>query len=171
MNKNQSGFSVVEMLIIVVMLGLVVAVGWLIYDRQQKQDTPTNTVGSELVELKGDVSYIDTEIPGDWVEVHQQGSSTYSLESAQLECVVSVRVDKPKVDLSNVQPLPGAPSRDVTLGSGQKVTVYEIGQSKLYFESEGHIVEDEFIVSVTVGCKDTVNYPAADLALKGIRLE
>lgn len=60
MKANQKGFSVVEMLIVIVVVGLLGAVGWLIYDRQkskadnkdiaaltsqqeQKQETPKET--------------------------------------------------------------------------------------------------------------------------------
>jgi prepilin-type N-terminal cleavage/methylation domain-containing protein len=37
MKNNQKGFSVVEILIVVVIVGLISAVGWLVYDRQQSK--------------------------------------------------------------------------------------------------------------------------------------
>jgi prepilin-type N-terminal cleavage/methylation domain-containing protein len=59
MKVNQKGFSVVEILIVIVVAGLIGTVGWLVYDRQknktddksvaqttqqeQKQETPTDT--------------------------------------------------------------------------------------------------------------------------------
>jgi len=43
MNKNQKGFSVVEILIVIVVVGLIGTVGWLVYDRQQSKSTTTTT--------------------------------------------------------------------------------------------------------------------------------
>lgn len=45
MRANQKGFSVVEILVVIVVVGLLVAVGWLVYDRQSKNknDTPKTT--------------------------------------------------------------------------------------------------------------------------------
>lgn len=174
MKKNQSGYSAVEVLIVIIILGLIGTVAWVVYDRQQPKPSnaaPTKSVDSQQAELKGNLSYIKTDEPGDWIEYHQQGSSIYSLTNDRLGCYVAAGVDKPKVDLSGVEPVAGTPNREVTLGSGQKVTIYEIGQSKDYLISEGHIVKDDFNVNVTVACKDKTNYPTADMALKGIRLE
>lgn len=39
LRKNQRGFSPVEIILIIFVLGLVVAVGWLVYDRQKGKDT------------------------------------------------------------------------------------------------------------------------------------
>lgn len=45
MKKNEKGFSMVEMLIVIVLVGLTGAVGWLVYDRQNnKKDTATPSV-------------------------------------------------------------------------------------------------------------------------------
>lgn len=43
MNKNQKGFSVIEILVVIVVIGLIGTVGWLVYDRQKtpKQSTTT----------------------------------------------------------------------------------------------------------------------------------
>lgn len=38
LSRNQSGFSPIEIIIIIVMIGLTGAVGWLVYDRQQKSE-------------------------------------------------------------------------------------------------------------------------------------
>jgi len=41
MDKNQKGFGIVEILIIIVIVGLIGTVGWLVYDRQKSKDTET----------------------------------------------------------------------------------------------------------------------------------
>lgn len=43
MKVNQKGFSVVEILIVIVVVGLLGAVGWLVYDRQNSKDNSTQT--------------------------------------------------------------------------------------------------------------------------------
>lgn len=43
LHKNQSGFSPIEIIIIIVMIGLTGAVGWLVYDRQKKTDQSSQT--------------------------------------------------------------------------------------------------------------------------------
>lgn len=43
MKANQKGFSVVELLIIIVVVGLLGAVGWLVYDRQKSKTSDANT--------------------------------------------------------------------------------------------------------------------------------
>ena len=43
MKKNEKGFSVVEILIIVVIVGLLGAVGWLVYDRQKSKTDNSST--------------------------------------------------------------------------------------------------------------------------------
>lgn len=43
MKANQKGFSVVEILIVVVIVGLLGAVGWLVYDRQKSQTGTKDT--------------------------------------------------------------------------------------------------------------------------------
>lgn len=49
MKANQKGFSVVEILIVIVTVGLLVAVGWVAYDRQKSKtdDSQTNTQTTE----------------------------------------------------------------------------------------------------------------------------
>lgn len=72
MNKNNQGFSVVEVFIVIVILGLVGIVGWFTYDRQQKVNkpnsslettTPTDTTITYSVEDAIDT--IDTELAKD----------------------------------------------------------------------------------------------------------
>jgi len=43
MKNNQKGFSVVEILIVVVIVGLVGTVGWLVYDRQKSKSDDKDT--------------------------------------------------------------------------------------------------------------------------------
>lgn len=43
MKANQKGFSVIEVLIVVVIVGLLGAVGWLVYDRQKNQTDNKDT--------------------------------------------------------------------------------------------------------------------------------
>lgn len=49
MKSNQKGFSVVELLIVIVIIGLVGTVGWLVYDRQKSKsdDKVTTTQASQ----------------------------------------------------------------------------------------------------------------------------
>lgn len=50
MKKNENGFSVVEVLVVVVIVGLLAAVGWLVYDRQkneQSSQAPATTQNTE----------------------------------------------------------------------------------------------------------------------------
>lgn len=43
---NQKGVSIVEVLLIIVVVGLIIAVGWLIYDRQQSTKDKVSTIQS-----------------------------------------------------------------------------------------------------------------------------
>lgn len=54
MKSNQKGFSVVELLIIVVIVGLIGAVGWLVYDRQ-KNKTDNQQANTQTSEQKQEV--------------------------------------------------------------------------------------------------------------------
>lgn len=49
MKTNQKGFSVVEILIVIVAVGLLGAVGWLVYDRQ-KSKSDTNDITTQTTE-------------------------------------------------------------------------------------------------------------------------
>lgn len=52
MSTNQKGFSVVEILVTVVIIGLIGTVGWLVYDRQKDDNQATNTQTSEQKQEK-----------------------------------------------------------------------------------------------------------------------
>jgi len=179
MNKNERGFSFVEVLIVIAVVAVAGVTGWLVLSKQDNKNsaadnkTPTQSEG-----LKGELSFVSAKESEGWAQEHVQGSSIYALtNNGELGCYVSVGVDKPKLDLSGVRPLAGTPNREVVLGSinpsykDPNVTVYDIGQDKDYFVSEGYIEETDFNVAVRVACKDKANYPIADAALKGISLK
>ena len=46
MKKNRKGFSVIEVLIVVVFFGLIATVAWLVYDRQKAKDANDNKITS-----------------------------------------------------------------------------------------------------------------------------
>lgn len=46
MKNNQKGFSVVEILIVIVVVGLLGAAGWLVYDRQNKTNNSEQSAGN-----------------------------------------------------------------------------------------------------------------------------
>lgn len=72
MKKYQQGFSAVELILIIVVLGLVVAVGWLVYDRQDSKDTETNDESSSEVEQKTEqettAQSASYQLPEGWLE-------------------------------------------------------------------------------------------------------
>ena len=47
MKSNQKGFSVVEILIVIVVVGLLGAGGWLVYDRQKNKTPETSITQSQ----------------------------------------------------------------------------------------------------------------------------
>lgn len=49
MKANQKGFSVVEILVVIVVVGLLGAVGWLVYDRQRDKTEPVVTKTETVV--------------------------------------------------------------------------------------------------------------------------
>jgi hypothetical protein len=180
MNKNEHGFGFVGLLVVIVILAVIGATGWLAWSKQDNKNTaadnkktPTQSAG-----LKGELSFVSAKEADGWAQEHVQGGSLYVLNSSEeLGCYVSAGVDKPKLDLSAARPLAGTPSREVTLGSANpsykdpSVTVYDIGQDKEYFVSEGYIEEADFDVVVRIACKNKANFPVADAALKGISLQ
>lgn len=72
MKNNQKGFSLVEVLIIVVTVGLVGAVGWLVFDRQKstsndtgnsKTQAVTNDETADWEEVKNSANYFSYKFP------------------------------------------------------------------------------------------------------------
>lgn len=51
MRKNEKGFGLVELILIIVVIGLIVAVGWLFFDRQKEKNNETtgNNVQQQVV--------------------------------------------------------------------------------------------------------------------------
>ncbi len=72
LNNNESGFGAVEVLIAIVIIGLLSAVGWLVYDRQKdskKVDTAQSTNNIEKPQEKNnDSSKTTNQPPEGWVE-------------------------------------------------------------------------------------------------------
>ncbi len=69
MRKNKKGFGVVEIILIIVVIGLIVAVGWLFFDRQKDKasDSETATTNQQTEKQKTDTS-VNTEenVPSGW---------------------------------------------------------------------------------------------------------
>lgn len=61
MKANQKGFSVVEILIVIVVVGLLGAVGWLVYDRQHSK-TDDKQATTQASEQKQEVPKQETEV-------------------------------------------------------------------------------------------------------------
>lgn len=77
MKTNQKGFSVVEILIVIVVVGLLGAVGWFVYDRQksktseqpkttQVEETKKETETPKLSEYKNDELGFSLSYPTEW---------------------------------------------------------------------------------------------------------
>lgn len=76
MKSNQKGFGVVEILIIIVVVGLLGAVGWLVYDRQKSNtaDSQTATQESEQQE-ETPKQEAKLNVPEGWVKYKDIPSS------------------------------------------------------------------------------------------------
>lgn len=79
MKDNQKGFSVIEGLIVIVVVGLFGAVGWLVYDRQNnKTDSKSTTlqVSQQEVEKKEETPVQPAKInaPEGWVQFQDSNS-------------------------------------------------------------------------------------------------
>lgn len=86
MKKNEKGFSIVEILIAFVLVGLIGTVGWLVYDRQKdikpKDSSATNTSTEQNstdkkanTEIPQEKTYTP-EIPSGWVKMTDTTTST-----------------------------------------------------------------------------------------------
>src|SRR5690348_10865777 len=75
MKANQKGFSVVEILIVIIVVALLGAVGWLVYDRQNNKTsaTQTNQQGNESATSSKPKTIT---IPSDWQWFTSKDSST-----------------------------------------------------------------------------------------------
>lgn len=77
MKQNQKGFSVIEILIVIVVVGLIGTVGWLVYDRQksknseqpkttQVEETKKEPETSKLSDYKSDELGLSFSYPTEW---------------------------------------------------------------------------------------------------------
>ena len=68
MKKFEKGFSIVEVLIIIVVIGLVGAAGWLVYDRQSTKENTENSQSSIVQNVKAtdSASNFSFEYPENW---------------------------------------------------------------------------------------------------------
>ncbi len=69
--RNQKGFSVVEILIVIVVIGLLGAVGWLVYDRQKSKDNSTQPTAQQENQAKkstaDDSQEADKKLSANWL--------------------------------------------------------------------------------------------------------
>ena len=190
LQNNQSGIALVAAVVLIVVIVAVGFVGWKVWDKNEEtksngtsnsstsdKDTASSPTKNEVeakeksATLTGNVSFIKDNEPSGWIEEHQEGSKIYSLNNDQLGCYVSVSAEEPNQAAGWSWPPTDKARREAVFGSGQKVDLYEMGQAKIYSTSEGHIIKDGFDIVVNVSCQDKLNFPVADLALKGIRVE
>jgi prepilin-type N-terminal cleavage/methylation domain-containing protein len=122
MKANQKGFSVVEILIVIVVVGLLGTVGWLVYDRQKNktdsstnQTTQQNSVAKEPETQKevdpyeGWETYKSTsegftiKYPKDWklTPVNISGSSSYISEQIVLNSTNDFHFDLDVIKLTS----------------------------------------------------------------------
>lgn len=110
MKKNQGGFSIVEVLLVFLAMGIIGAVGWYVYDSQTSNDPSVSTQSGQpgaqntmdsLVKYEDD--FVSFDHPSDW-KIEQQYGSPASQEGYLLN--ISAPIDKSLQDsvtgLSNV---------------------------------------------------------------------
>lgn len=78
MTKKQRGFTIVEVLIVIVIVGLLGAVGWLVYDRQKSDDnssqrTTTQDTSGQKPTANTDQDKKDEVSEGSYLTVEQWG--------------------------------------------------------------------------------------------------
>lgn len=70
MKRNEKGFGIVELLVIIVVIGLIGAVGWLVYDRQKSKqnnaETTQQSSGDQIVAKNDTKQEVDTLINPGW---------------------------------------------------------------------------------------------------------
>jgi prepilin-type N-terminal cleavage/methylation domain-containing protein len=78
MKANQKGFSVVEILIVIVVVGLLGTVGWLVYDRQKNNtDNKNSTTQTTQQEEKKETTPVNEK-------VNQFSATSFSLDTNKL---------------------------------------------------------------------------------------
>lgn len=129
MSKDQKGFSVIEILIVVVILGLIGAAAWLVYDRQKNSassDSGQSTQQSQTAQqetTKSDQTVDETanwtkvtsgkssftiKLPDGW-NVKNWASSDYSYAASYAD--VTYTAGKPATVNSDASPADGGPVR------------------------------------------------------------
>jgi prepilin-type N-terminal cleavage/methylation domain-containing protein len=83
MKANQKGFSVIEILIVLVMAGLIGAVGWLVYDRQKNKtdNKDTNTPSTQQAEVQEQKEATVTVDYSQWTRVTDEELTEYETAS------------------------------------------------------------------------------------------
>lgn len=119
MKKNQQGFSAVELVLAIVVLGLLVAVGWLVYDRQNTSDTKSNDETTENSEVQTD-------------QAVEEVQPSYTLPEGWSETACD------SVDVKNML---ASPNNDIALNCDDStniifVTMHESGKETCMSESE-----------------------------------
>ncbi len=70
MKKNENGFSAIELLIVFVIVGLIMAVGWLVWDKQNVNDNQTTTSqgsSEQAAQLANNTKTEEIRISSDWL--------------------------------------------------------------------------------------------------------
>lgn len=111
--KNEKGFSVVEALIVLVIVGLVSSVGWLVWDRQKtdkpaESSTPTSSNSSGTTQAtngsvtsqkyKDETSGLSFKIPEGWSKVDTVPTK-YKAKMFQRSCEGPVLVKNDDIDV------------------------------------------------------------------------
>jgi hypothetical protein len=189
LNNNQEGIAHLTLILVVVVVAVIGFTGWKVWGSNEVTKNNTNNLSTSNKDrvspsvikegnteeksstLTGKVSFIKENKPSGWTEEHQDESKIYSLTNEQLGCYVAVSAEPPNQTAGWSWPPTDRSSREAVLGSGQKVTLYEMGQAKIYSTSEAHIIKDGFDININVNCQDKSNFTTADLALRAINVE
>jgi cytoskeletal protein RodZ len=108
---NQQGFAIGTLLLIIVIVGLIGAVGWLVYDRQQKNDEPTSNSSVTKEDTKESTeSLAKTSIT--------QGATTVVVEHSS-----SWKVEDTTTEYGPENPLT-LPSKEITSAKGNTLRLY-----------------------------------------------
>lgn len=75
MDSNQKGFSVVEILVVILLVGLIGTVGWFVYDRQQHKSSNTSQT-QEITQ--------QTEAPSEPEKAKEFSATSFSLDTSRL---------------------------------------------------------------------------------------
>ena len=90
MKTNQKGFSVVEILIVIVVVGLLGAVGWLVYDRQKSKSNDKTTTQTTQQEQKQEPTKQETKAELATIKT----TSGFSLSYPKLWSIVAYQKDE-----------------------------------------------------------------------------